>query len=100
MTKYDHIHKYELKKLGKYEVYKCMQPGCRHYIAKGLAENRLSICWKCSEAFVLMKEVMHMHKPKCQECRGKAKKVATVKQLDRLGELLNSDNLLEKIKDA
>lgn len=77
--KVEHVHKYLLIKVGSYtkperwEVYKCMLPGCNHYIPKPLALGRQCICWACGETFQIKKHRM-LRKPTCG-CRGKFKPV-------------------------
>lgn len=78
MNKYhEGPHKYIKKKIGKkgtlqYIVWKCMIPGCTHYIKNELAENRHTICWRCGVVMVLDKLVMELTRPHCSKCtRGK-----------------------------
>ena len=72
-----HIHKYQKKDIGsnkKYEVYKCMIPGCSHYISLKQAEGKLAICHSCNDAFVITRSTLTgssgkpLAKPKCPDC--------------------------------
>lgn len=66
-----HIHKYKRVKIGKnkdYEVYRCMVPGCSHYVQAELVENRETICWLCDKPFILAVHLLRM-KPICEPCR-------------------------------
>lgn len=64
----NHIHKYQREKLGKLVIYRCMVPGCSHYVHKNLAVNRISICWYCDTPFVMTKKSVKLKKPHCQNC--------------------------------
>lgn len=64
----NHIHKYERKDLGNHVVFKCSLTGCGHYIRKELAENRISICWRCDEPFELTKAALGLKRPHCIPC--------------------------------
>ena len=94
MKKYSHIHKYERRELGKFTVFKCAVPGCVHYVRKILAENRITICWRCGEAFVLTKFALRYRRPHCTDCIKTKKKVT----YDRLKELLESSDMLSKVR--
>lgn len=64
-----HVHQYQRVRLGdSYIVYKCMLPGCTHYIRTELAEGRQSICPRCGGVFVLNKANMSAKKPHCKGC--------------------------------
>jgi hypothetical protein len=81
MIKHSGAHKYLKKKLkkGAYVVWKCMLPGCPHYIKDELVENRMTRCWRCGTEFVLDKLVMKLTRPHCKACtRGSDKKEEVV----------------------
>lgn len=69
-----HVHKYELAIIGKngYLIYKCVIPGCPHYLNNVLATGRLCLCWgECGDAvaidkLMVQKEIKH---PMCDSCR-------------------------------
>ncbi len=76
------IHKYKLvnlqrdKKKEPYLVYKCMLPGCSHYLRLDLADNREALCNKCNSIFVLARNVIYSNgrhtptvKPICAACK-------------------------------
>jgi len=69
--KYDHIHKYMRVNLGKngYVVFKCMIPGCPHYIRRELAVGRQSICWRCGRPMTLTMANTLLKKPHHLDCR-------------------------------
>lgn len=58
-------------------LYKCMIPGCPHYISKGeLIIGRLSRCWgECGREAVITKDVYQdkIKKPYCETCRQERK---------------------------
>ena len=65
----DHIHKYQREILGTLIIYRCMVPGCPHYVHKKLATGRISTCWYCDESFVMTKKSVNLKKPHCLNCR-------------------------------
>lgn len=83
--KYDHTHKYKRILLGKndYYVYRCMIPGCNHYIQMEAAVGRETICWGVApdclgKLFITEKniELKTVH-PICEKCKEyKREKVA------------------------
>lgn len=82
----EHIHKYKQVILGgkKIErgadgkkrivrqggtpVYKCMIPGCTHYISRDLVQGRYSICWVCDKQMVMTSQSVTMVRPRHFEC--------------------------------
>jgi len=73
--KEEHIHKYRKDVLGKdYEIYRCVLPGCNHYISSQLIRGKFSICWRCGEPFVI--KIKHA-KPHCDDCVAKKKPIVT-----------------------
>ena len=68
----EHIHKYLRvihNKLPGYTVFKCVIPGCTHWIRKELLLARKSICWICNTEMVLNTQDLTMKKPRHFECR-------------------------------
>ena len=77
MAKSNHIHKYKKIKLGKdrsYLVYKCIKPGCSHYIPLVQALNAICECSKCGNLMVIGKAQLYgsggraMTNPHCVDC--------------------------------
>lgn len=70
--KSSHIHKYMKVEWGKNKtlVWRCMIPGCPHYVHEEMARNRHSLCWECGGPFVMTLEKMLRRKPKCDNCQG------------------------------
>jgi len=69
MRKQTHFHKYERTKIGEnYFVFKCMVPGCNHYIQRKLAVNRIAACWRCDQPFILTKYSLKRKRPHCINC--------------------------------
>lgn len=80
--KSDHIHKYKRinfsksKEKGKeYWIYKCVKPGCTHYIPVELSEGLVCECNKCDNIMVITKAVLNggyrrtpLAKPHCPDC--------------------------------
>lgn len=84
--KADHLHIYKKKVLGTngFKVFKCMKPGCTHYVRVDLAENALCACNRCGEAMVLTKAAMQLVKPHCPDCTKSTK----TKKLENLDDFL------------
>jgi len=65
----EHVHKYKKVTMGKnFVVYKCVLPGCTHYVRSELAVGRFSLCWMCEGQFVMTEISATRLKPKCQSC--------------------------------
>ena len=68
----EHIHKY-LRVINDnppgYTVYKCVVPGCKHWLRKELLLARESICWVCGTAMILTQPDLNMKKPRHFACR-------------------------------
>ena len=88
MKKYDHIHKYERRRLGSWktkghEVYKCVIPDCEHYVPHmELAVGHYSQCWgkveslgellDCPNEVEMTRHMIFSEKrkhPLCDSCR-------------------------------
>lgn len=89
-----HTHKYQRAKLGpKYLIYRCMLPGCSHYVPANLVVGRECICWNCGDSFYIKKG--HIQKsPKCPDCTGSKKheKIAGVDVAAFLSSLLDKES--------
>lgn len=68
-----HIHKYQKFKWGKNEtiIWRCMVPGCPHYVSNEMILGRKSLCHKCGDVFVMTQDKMRRKKPKCDKCQHK-----------------------------
>ena len=67
----DHIHKYKKDILGKdYVIYRCVLPGCTHYLPERLIKGKFCVCWRCGEPFII--KLLHS-KPHCDDCIEKKK---------------------------
>jgi len=91
------IHKY-MKVNGKESViYRCMEPGCSHWIRSIFIVNRIAKCWYCGNNFIITKELARLTKPHCDNCTNK--KVKPVKPSEAnefLTELGDEDDKLDK----
>jgi len=69
-----HYHKYirvplnKKRKIDGARVFKCITPGCTHFMAENLVEGRPSLCWVCDELFTMTKKAMKLKKPHCDKC--------------------------------
>lgn len=74
---HDGPHKYKRILLGKneYYVYKCMIPGCNHYIQAALATGRETVCWgvspSCDGTLFISDENIELRtvRPICNKCK-------------------------------
>jgi len=84
--KYNHFHKYKRTKLGDkgFIVYRCMVPGCSHYLRKELLVGSLCQCWRCEEPMVITSYMLRLARPHCVDC---TKKKKVDKKIDKLTEL-------------
>ena len=73
LVKRHKTHKYQLvKQESGREIYRCMMPGCRHFIPVDMIENQVSVCHKCEEEFVVRKHLLfprRVVKLHCNECK-------------------------------
>ena len=67
-----HTHKYKRVKWGpkKTLIYRCMLPGCRHYLAAQFIEGKTAVCWKCGGIFIVTSQSLRRVKLVCHECLG------------------------------
>lgn len=65
-----HIHKYRRTTLGRSTIYKCVLPGCTHFIQRALVDGKISLCWRCPNPFVITKKTLKNcpAKPHCEDC--------------------------------
>jgi len=81
-----HIHKYQRVKFKSgYTIYRCMQPGCSHFVREELILNREAICWRCGGVFII---TQLLKKPHCLNCVKKSPHAIAAQQL--------TERLLEK----
>lgn len=78
MNKYqEHAHKYVRVRLGKkdYIVFRCVRPGCAHYIRQELVIGKIAQCWRCGDEFVMNQKTAMLKKPHCTKCTNSPGKV-------------------------
>lgn len=65
-----HVHKYVRVKMkgGEYIVYKCVLPGCTHFINRDLVVGHETLCWKCGTTIVMTMKLATLRKPHCVDC--------------------------------
>jgi len=69
-----HIHKYRRINIAskgkeKYNVFKCMEPDCNHYLPQeNLIIGRKSICFSCGNSFIV--KTKNFAKAVCEDCKG------------------------------
>jgi hypothetical protein len=57
------------KKESRYEVFRCMIPGCTTYYPRELVIGQKSICWSCCEELILTSQNTTKKKPTHKECK-------------------------------
>jgi len=48
-------------------LWRCMHPGCRHYLTEQFIIGAICECWRCEKDFVIDKKTA-LKKPHCREC--------------------------------
>ena len=63
------VHKYLRVKTNKNEtvIYRCVLPGCTHYITEEFIIGRECLCWRCKEevTFVIQGRMKYRTRPYC-----------------------------------
>ena len=65
------VHMYERvprTNLKKEIIYRCILPGCSHWIRQSLLFNRKAICPRCNHVFIVSKAMSKLKKPHCEDC--------------------------------
>jgi hypothetical protein len=92
------VHKYQKAKLkpsGKI-IYKCILPGCPHYVFPEFVLNREAMCNECSDTFVMPHAVSSLiSKPVCFSCAAKRKKGAV--SIKKSTTLTSVEDFMKKI---
>ena len=68
----DKPHKYlRIKVKGRTSIstyrWRCVLPGCHHYLLEDFIVGAVCICWRCGDDFVIDK-VTKLLKPHCRKC--------------------------------
>jgi hypothetical protein len=66
-----HYHVYKRVKWGKKKtpIYRCILPGCTHYVLPEMLENRVAACPVCSKPYVIDIRKTTLKRPHCDNCR-------------------------------
>lgn len=71
----EHVHKFMRVRLGihkpkaeRYQVFKCMKPGCPTYIRVELVIGNFCECWRCGAVMVMNQWHATFKKPHCRNC--------------------------------
>ena len=73
-----HAHKYlrYLTLKQKIKMYRCVLPDCTHTTLVDHAMNKVAVCWRCGEDFLMSKISVTLERPHCTACtqskKGKA----------------------------
>lgn len=61
-------HKYmRVKTAAGTIIWRCMKPGCSHYLRNIFIVGAVSECWRCDSEFVIDKTTA-LKKPHCRDC--------------------------------
>lgn len=64
-----HVHRYMRTRPRNEIIWKCMLPGCSHYIPLNTTViGRNSICWECGEVFTMEEHHLRQEMPNCDTC--------------------------------
>ena len=81
-----HIHKYVRKKFGSkgFIIYRCILPGCTHFISADLIIGRESICNKCDKPFIITINLA-LARPHCIDCtKGRKSDISILSSLHKI----------------
>lgn len=70
MKKHIGPHKYlkdKFKQSGTV-IFKCVLPGCQHYLNDRFIIGKISLCWRCNQPFLIDKQLKELKKPHCHDC--------------------------------
>lgn len=68
MKKHNGPHKYKRVRAKTGTIlWRCMLPGCPHYIRDEFIEGQESLCWRCDQVMVIERVTKHL-KPHHREC--------------------------------
>lgn len=91
------IHKYqrvEAKNEGKSAVYRCVLPGCKHYLREEFIVGQIALCYECNNEFEITKAILSPRKIKkvhCQDCVRPTFNKRTGKVQSRRAKLTNEE---------
>lgn len=100
-----HVHKYRRIDIGRdkpYWVMQCSLPGCNSYTHMRTIDScpqlvdKMSLCNKCGDRFILTRKSLQMAKPKCDSCIVSVKKKGmdkAAKFFNELEEILSDDTI-------
>ena len=95
-----HIHRFKkIKYKSGNQVFFCALPDCNKKLSVQLALGKRSICWRCSEPFIMSEYSLRLSKPHCEACH-KSKKEVDISFLPQPLEMSLSDRLSQTIQQA
>jgi hypothetical protein len=83
-------HKYLRVKLKKSTVYRCILPGCPHYlIDRNLLINRMGRCFYCDSEFLITQKLAPANRKRiyCENCTERKEKIKVKDTVEFLDEL-------------
>lgn len=84
------VHKYLRVKTKKNErvIFRCVLPGCMHYITEEFIVGKESICWRCPKVFVIQGRMKYRTRPYCEVHVKEKEKVESVVPSNAVDDLL------------
>lgn len=80
------IHQYKKVTLEKSVVYRCMLPGCSHYVRKAFIVNRISKCPFCGKDYLITAKIALLETLHCDDCT--VRRVKKIKPEEVVNEFL------------
>lgn len=71
-TKHE-VHQYKRVNLEKSIVYRCVIPGCSHYVRKAFIINRIAVCPYCGKNYVITPKIAQLKTLHCNDCTNSKK---------------------------
>ena len=88
--KYQRLRWKSAKSREPYYIYKCMIPGCTHYVPRDLVIGNETICWKCNKTIIMDSQMTYLAKPHCKKCTASKKSQVSLEEVEsNLDKLLN-----------
>jgi hypothetical protein len=92
-----HLHLYRRVKWGdnKRIIFRCIKPGCKHYLYPEFLLGREAECPVCHEEYILTARDKFLRNPHCPECH--TRRDRTTKKVDPL-RARSPEELMEEVK--
>ena len=85
------IHQYRRVKLTNSIVYRCVLPGCTHYIRPQFIINQIALCPYCGNNYLISRELSRREVLHCADCT-KGKKIKVEDNIEFLDTITPVEN--------